>query len=61
MSRYRHKVWLHRSFVQNRNGFLQICLSISLKSSRLGSNGDVTVIKLLSIKKLVYIGFKIFF
>lgn len=32
MSRYRHKVWLHRSFVQNRNGFLQICLSISITS-----------------------------
>ena len=32
MSRYRHKVWLHRSFVQNRNGFLQICLSFSITS-----------------------------
>ena len=32
MSRYRHKVWLYRNFVQNRNGFLQICLSISITS-----------------------------
>ena len=32
MSRYGDKVLLYRNFVQNRNGFLQICLSISITS-----------------------------